>query len=524
MVLINYCIRQSKTHHPLFVEPVIACLPALMVLHPEAALQVFHRTAFTPISKNMAQFVRKNRVLPCDNVLTKFFNMCGAPLKIWANPIIWDDVGDNGPHSPKMVPRPTASQMFTLEYFENKSLAAVIEFYWNDTVRTLWVMVFNYKIITFGVILKTTFMQIFDPESPISMMHSYHIAIVFFSVVNLGNETNQAAIGGIRQYLSSIFNWFDMATIILPMITSIESIDHYRKDPTQPIGRHSSNLTSFMILIVYIQLIFELRVIKSFCNMATIILSIIGRIAIFFIIFLIAIVGFAHAFMHLIHTHYKSLCDPAIAISSDSPSEYCSRAPVFPTDFLGAISTTYFFLGGRYDAVLAEMDGKDWAFHMLLALFFFLTAVLMLNIVIALMNSVYTDREHMGTLIWLQDRMRDILCSYVMDYQYSIDSDPRHIYFVATDSEVKKYYSQFLVDLDVHDESQLLGKRPVALTSVVTPVIVPNLEEQDESHWKAKMEASQEEMSAKITSMQEMISSMHQILSKNAEVSTKNQN
>ncbi|KAF9109405.1 hypothetical protein BGX27_007662 [Mortierella sp. AM989] len=260
MVLINYCIRQSKVHHPLFVEPVIACLPELIKLHPEAALQVFHRMAFTPISKNMAQFVRRNRVLGCDYSSARLLNMYypRAILKItrryinsriaktflpdilseadilsfYKQECLYIFASGENPYprlqsrlvlTPHRVPQEEeidnldgqlflasvsimsgvggTSRTFALEYFENKSLAVVIEFYWNDLVGRRWPRYFFYKLIIFGVILKTTFMQIFDPESPISMVYIYHIVIVFFSIVTLMSELRQA-LRGIREYLS----------------------------------------------------------------------------------------------------------------------------------------------------------------------------------------------------------------------------------------------------------------------------------------------------------------------------------
>lgn len=55
---------------------------------------------------------------------------------------------------------------------------------------------------------------------------------------------------------------------------------------------------------------------------------------------------------------------------------------VFPRNFYSAISSTYFFMGGRYDAIDNQMSMDNWPFHTMMIIYFFFTVILMLNVLI----------------------------------------------------------------------------------------------------------------------------------------------
>lgn len=76
---------------------------------------------------------------------------------------------------------------------------------------------------------------------------------------------------------------------------------------------------------------------QSVCKFVTIILSIMRKIWIFFIIFVVALVAFTHALLHLLWA--KTSND---ANSDDDTN--VKLAPDYPQNFAKALSATYFFM------------------------------------------------------------------------------------------------------------------------------------------------------------------------------------
>lgn len=80
---------------------------------------------------------------------------------------------------------------------------------------------------------------------------------------------------------------------------------------------------------------FELRVLKSFCRVVTVLTSPISGIRVFLSIFFLGILAFSMALLHLIHT-YLSAQD---AKSGDSPKD-----STFPVDLVGAFFDSFLIL------------------------------------------------------------------------------------------------------------------------------------------------------------------------------------
>ncbi|KAI7827163.1 hypothetical protein BC939DRAFT_96186 [Gamsiella multidivaricata] len=100
----------------------------------------------------------------------------------------------------------------------------------------------------------------------------------------------------------------------------------------------------------------------------------------FFFILAVSVLAFAHSLLHLTQTNYQSICPTP---SNGNYSESCTEAkPAFPSQYFDAVTTTYFFIVGKYDAVTDSMGQGQAAVQIMVALFVFPTAILMLNVVI----------------------------------------------------------------------------------------------------------------------------------------------
>ncbi|KAF8924958.1 hypothetical protein BGZ58_001268, partial [Dissophora ornata] len=181
--------------------------------------------------------------------------------------------------------------------------------------------------------------------------------------------------------------------------------------------------------------LFELRINGSVCKFVTIIQQAIFEIEVFFLIFGVGIVAFTIAMLHLLHACPLGGCDSTNSDASGS---------TFPTNIFGALSATYFFMGGRYDPVSDNFDSEDWAFHFMMAVFFFFTVILMLNVLIALINVAFNKGGDDWRLAWVESRLRYIeaaenMSYHIPRYRKSRPYFPDEIYFTATENEVKEF-------------------------------------------------------------------------------------
>ncbi|KAF9904405.1 hypothetical protein BX616_001312 [Lobosporangium transversale] len=182
------------------------------------------------------------------------------------------------------------------------------------------------------------------------------------------------------------------------------------------------------------------------CKYVTIIQQATEEIQVFFVIFAAGLVAFTVAMLHLLHACPTSGCEQV------EDEEY------FPLHFFGALSATYFMLGGRYDPVGSKFTSQDWAFHIMMMIFFFFTVILMLNVLIALINVAFTKGDDGWRLAWIESRLRYIeaaenMSYHIPGYRETYDCFPREIYFAATAQQMKAYQEK--LDADANKE---LGK------------------------------------------------------------------
>ncbi|KAI7829626.1 hypothetical protein BC939DRAFT_441292 [Gamsiella multidivaricata] len=123
---------------------------------------------------------------------------------------------------------------------------------------------------------------------------------------------------------------------ILPIIGCSSILKaHPSSEATDP-GPSQIWVMSFAILALYLNMLFEMRVIKQLGIVVNIILNIMRKIVWFFLIFGVFLVAFTHALLHLLHTRKYDACEDGCE-DRDYPDGY-------PKKFFDALSATYFFL------------------------------------------------------------------------------------------------------------------------------------------------------------------------------------
>ncbi|KAI8351616.1 hypothetical protein B0O80DRAFT_109389 [Mortierella sp. GBAus27b] len=250
--------------------------------------------------------------------------------------------------------------------FDSPAMVATLEYKWHKFGFSYWVMRFMVVLCFFILMLIITSKQIqtaslqenldappgddalqFTHPSEIDIISRYLMgwrplfkvsivlgfALIVYELMQFYDSP--------KKYIRSPYNYLDLAACITPVVGCFlflntapkshesEGIDH---------GPEEIWVMSFSILFLYMNILFELRVIKHLGIVVNIILNITKRIAWFMLIFLLFLVGFTHALLHLLHTRDYCLqgdtdCQP----DGDFPDAY-------PTNFFKALFASYFFL------------------------------------------------------------------------------------------------------------------------------------------------------------------------------------
>ncbi|KAF9282537.1 hypothetical protein BGZ68_005897 [Mortierella alpina] len=199
----------------------------------------------------------------------------------------------------------------------------------------------------------------------------------------------------------------------------------------------NAGIFSFAVIFIFLHFLFELRVNKTVCHFVTVIIRIISQIRIFFFIFTAGIFAFTIATLHILHAcPFKKCTDPSTKL---------------PSKFFYALSATYFFMGGRYDAVNDDFDSENWQFHVLMMIYFFFTVILMLNVLIALINVAFSVGDGTWRLVWFQNRLQVIESAENLSYQIpgfrqSSSWFPKEIYYSASKKQFQAFKKAHPID------------------------------------------------------------------------------
>ncbi|KAF9965704.1 hypothetical protein BGZ70_004284 [Mortierella alpina] len=253
---------------------------------------------------------------------------------------------------------------------------------------------------------------------------------------------------------------FDLAVFGLPFAGSINQfliISGRLQGSTAKEG--NAGIFSFAVIFIFLHFLFELRISRTVCQFVTVIIRIISQIRIFFFIFTVGILAFTIATLHILRAcPFKECSDPSTKL---------------PSKFFYALSATYFFMGGRYDAVNDDFNSENWQFHLMMMIYFFFTVILMLNVLIALINVAFSVGDGTWRLVWFLNRLQVIesaenLSYDVPGFRQSSSWFPKEIYYLASRKQVRAYEKTYPIDggqdvIMAEDPSQSDQKDPLTL-------------------------------------------------------------
>ncbi|KAF9567876.1 hypothetical protein EC968_003146 [Mortierella alpina] len=366
-----------------------------------------------------------------------------------------------GPYRPWFKERQSAKSAFTniagQDFFDSPAMVATLEFKWHKFGFKYWLARFSTVFLFFVLVSVITGMQI-HTASPLeggeeptteAIMERYlrswrpvfEITIAI-GLALIGYEVMQF-LESPRKYISVPYNYMDLAAYVMPVVGCFLFLGARTKAEMNSSkfdgGPSQIWVMSFGILALYMNILFELRVVKQLGIVVNIILNITRKIVWFFLIFGLFLFGFTHALLHLLHTRrYR-------------PSSECKDgcADDYPTGFFPALSATYFFVAGQYDVVEKSFKERDASFHIMMMVFFFFTAILLLNVLIALMNDAFTESRDQGQLAWLKQWSEVIaeveIFLMTQGTRQNRNYFPDYIYYGASEQQAETYESKYYI-------------------------------------------------------------------------------
>ncbi|KAF9281006.1 hypothetical protein BGZ68_006898 [Mortierella alpina] len=485
-ILIDYCINRAIAEKDTrFLAPILQSLPLLtdrlQQSHSDLAIRTLRRMAYFPV-KSRSFIINRHEVAYPSEFPPRWFwkpkNNRQQPLYECEDPVmqlsrhasgghdarnenftkelylasydmIWQCKGHEtkGKNSNKRAVGSTAwSQIFfkalfqsptekadtkvrchdfTLEALDNPAIVALVEFKWNTLGFKYWLIRSFCQCTFYGLVLTAVFMQVYSDHQ--NTLVGLFVAIIFLSCIFLWLEFLQFMRRKDR-YFRSIFNIVDLAAFGLPLAGSINQLATVWSPSTV---KANPGFLSFSVLFVSLQFLFQLRINKSVCHFVTIIIHVISKIRVFFFILAGGILAFTTAILHLLLACPNSTCEEP-------------KTNTFPKHFYKAISTTFYFIGGRYDAIAEEFATDNWAFHTMMMFNFFFTGILILNVLIALINVAFTKGDETWRQLWLQNRMKFVESAEAISFQIPGFREahnwfPKEIYYSATPQQVRNY-------------------------------------------------------------------------------------
>ncbi|KAF9959613.1 hypothetical protein BGZ72_009193 [Mortierella alpina] len=337
---------------------------------------------------------------------------------------------------------PVETYDFQLDMLDSPAVAAIaalIEYKWNTIGFKYWLARFFSQCCFYALVLTAVYKHIYEnhERSPEGLFIALLVSSSFFLLLEVVQM-----IKNWKRYRSSSYNIVDLAVFGLPFFGSINQLKIISgKIEGSTANEGNAGIFSFAVIFIFLHILFELRVNRTVCHFVTIITGIIGQIRIFFVIFIAGIFAFTIATLHILHA---------------CPFEECSEPTTkLPPNFFYALSSTYFLMGGRYDAVSEDFDSDNWQFHLMMMIYFFFTVVLMLNVLIALINMAFSDSEAKWQRVWLVNRLQVIegaenLSYLIPGFRQSSPWFPNEIYYTTATTDLRDFTAACSTD-DGHD-------------------------------------------------------------------------
>ncbi|KAK3848224.1 MAG: hypothetical protein J3R72DRAFT_93181 [Linnemannia gamsii] len=326
--------------------------------------------------------------------------------------------------------------LVVMEY-KNPAIAALVDYKWSNIGFAYWRNQFIARCCYYLIVLLSVMLQIWGKSKAgtegyivyawAGMFFDILITSFIFLCVEVVQIFRQGA-----AYFRSIFNILDFLVLALPLAGSINQIC-ILLGVLSPPGQHSGFL-SFSVLVVLLHFVVELRVFKGVARVVSSVFRGIESIAVFLIVYMLGVLGFLMAFMHMIPACLDAASCQDLSSSLDSAAS---------SDFIAAVSATQ--LSGRNGLSKAWFYSDNWANFLLAFAFFLFTAMMFINMAVVLLQSAIKEgAEELWLQDWFKDRLKFVESAENMSYRSAVARKnekkfPDVLYYSATIKEIREY-------------------------------------------------------------------------------------
>ncbi|KAF0449993.1 transient receptor potential cation channel subfamily a member 1-like [Gigaspora margarita] len=374
------------------------------------------------------------------------------------------------------------------DYFKLWNIKALINFKWNTYGRLYYFIMWAiYSAFMSCFLIASTI-----PEHEISWINQsiLLVATIFLGFIHFIFEVRQL-IHRRMAYIKSPWNWFDLAAILFPIITSII----WLHDITPPIWiiTISAFLLEFKFLLFF-------RAIENFGKYFAIMIGVAQKVFSFLVVLGIMVLAFAHS-LHLLlrPTSEYSYDQPSYTDDANNPWNLVStykfissngtvgeslliETPDDNTNLFSLFSTSllavYFMLTGDSSSVSSWNLKNNWTLALLLVIFSFFTTIYLLNLFISLLGNAIDEANNEESFLQLRGEiLAEIELFWMLPYQRRKKNwFPAILYYKVSVKELKKYVksvedkkrlpSEILEISKFEDSEEILRKKIEELTKV----------------------------------------------------------
>ncbi|KAF0558406.1 transient receptor potential cation channel subfamily a member 1-like [Gigaspora margarita] len=346
---------------------------------------------------------------------------------------------------------PFTSLLDAPDYYKWWNIKALISFKWNTYG---WL----YYFIIWAIY--STFMCCFlivstIPEHKISWNNQVIllVATIFLGFIHFIFEVRQF-IYNRKVYIASPWNWFDLAAILVPTITSLI----WLHDKAPPIW-----IITIAALLLEIKFLLYFRALDYFGTYFAIMIGVAQKVFSFLIVLGIIVLAFAHS-LHLLlrPTSEYSYDQPNFNEDSNNPwnlvptYQFISsngtvekstliETPDDSTNLFTMFSTSilavYFMLTGDLSYVSSWVLKNNQTLAFLLVIFSFFTTIYLLNLFISLLGNAIDDKNNEESFLKLRGEiLTEIELFWMLPHQRRKSNwFPEILWYRASVKELKKY-------------------------------------------------------------------------------------
>ncbi|PKY45737.1 hypothetical protein RhiirA4_542826 [Rhizophagus irregularis] len=343
------------------------------------------------------------------------------------------------------------------DIYDNPATEAIIDFRWKRARTHFFLLFLRFLlyILCFGLVSwayldNTTVMNV-------DFLKILIVVFYYLAAYLSATEVIQLIFHGPRKYFESIYNIFDIFSIVFPVIVMSIMLKDFRfSDGFGSVEKADTGLIVLIassVFFLWIEGISYLRLIPNIAIYIYYVIIITKTVFPFILFNGIAIIAFAHTmFILLKETKNIKIKDSTFSGTATNPLNgqelnVSMKANFDPTDrndnpfsyFPTAMVATFYWLSGDY----VQRDAFDfWAVEVFTLIASILLVIILQNMLIAFMGGVYEKAATKGRQALLRFRANQI-ANYEALYPIHfppIERDPKYIYYVGQSKTFETWY------------------------------------------------------------------------------------